>query len=47
MSEGDAADNSPVDAPAALLIAPDPSGQSDVRLEYVRDLSKRTTTDIS
>jgi hypothetical protein len=41
MSEGDAADNSPVDAPAALLIATDPSGQSDVRLEHIRDLSQQ------
>ena len=40
MSEGDAADNSPVDAPAALLIAPDPSGQSDMQLEHIRDLSQ-------
>lgn len=32
-------DNEPVDAPGALLIAPDPTGQSDVRLEHICDLS--------
>jgi hypothetical protein len=40
MSESDAVDNAPVDAPAALLLAPDPTGQSDVRFEYIRDLSQ-------
>ena len=32
-------DNEPVDAPGALLIAPDPTGQSEVRLEHICDLS--------
>ncbi len=38
-THGDAANNAPVEAPAALLLAPDPTGQSDVRFEYIRDLS--------
>jgi hypothetical protein len=38
-TQGDVADNSPVEAPAALLLAPDPTGQSDVRFEYICDLS--------
>ena len=33
------ANNDPVAAPAAYLIGPDPTGQSDVRLEHIRDLS--------
>jgi hypothetical protein len=33
------AENDPVSAPAAYLIGPDPTGQSDVRLEHICDLS--------
>jgi hypothetical protein len=33
------ANNDPVPAPAAYLIGPDPTGQSDVRLEHLCDLS--------
>jgi hypothetical protein len=39
MSDGTMDDNSPVREPAALLLAPDPTGQSDVKFEYIRDLS--------
>ncbi|MEE3064948.1 MAG: hypothetical protein VYA67_13460 [Actinomycetota bacterium] len=33
------ANNNPVSAPAAYLIGPDPTGQSDVRIEHICDLS--------
>jgi hypothetical protein len=33
-------DNEPVEAPGALLISDDPTGQSDVRLERICDLSQ-------
>jgi hypothetical protein len=32
-------DNAPIDAPAAALIAPDPTGQSDVRYEVICELA--------
>lgn len=40
MSASSAEDNAPVNAPTALLLAPDPTETSNVRFEYIRDLSQ-------